>query len=295
MFNIDLNNDKVVHKKALGRGLDVLIPEKEKRRGFVNIEIEKIIPNALQPRKNFAPEELSNLAASIKEKGVLQPVIVRSKGSKYELVVGERRYRAVKSLGLSVIPAIIKELSDRDMLEMALIENIQREDLDAIEKAEGFLKLMNDFGLTHDELARHVGQSRTSVTNTLRLLKLPHRIKKGISYKKINMSQARTLLGLKSEHEQIQMYERILENPLNVRDLEEMVSDIQITLDPKSVTRKKRKKDPQLGLLEDELREIWGTKIIVRGNNKKGRIEIHYYSLDDLDRILKQLKLKKPS
>src|SRR3989338_3352323 len=193
MFNIDLNKDKVAQKRVLGRGLDVLIPEKEKKRGYAIIEISKIIPNSFQPRKHFDPAELDTLVKSIKEKGVIQPVVVRAKGDQFELVAGERLFRAAKALDLPTIPAVVKELSDRDMLEMALIENIQREDLDPIEKAEAFIRLINEFGLTHEEMGKRVGQDRSSVSNILRLLKLPESIKNGIAQKKISMSQARTL------------------------------------------------------------------------------------------------------
>jgi len=266
----------------------------EKKRGFTLIDPNIITPNPFQPRRTFDPLEMSNLVDSIREKGVLQPVIVRTKDDRFELVVGERRWRAVKKLKLDAIPAIIKEMNDRDMLEMAIIENIQREDLNPIEKANAYIQLINEFGLTHDELARRLGQDRSSVSNTLRLLKLPNVIKEGITHKILTMGQARSLLSLKSNDEQIQMYKRITQSSMSVRDVEGLVADIQIHkgITPKKAAKSLKKKDPQFVFLESELGEALGTKVILKGNNKKGHLEIYYYSLDDLDRLIKRIRPK---
>jgi len=275
-------------KTALGKGLSALIPEKEKRdeAGVVQIKIDSIQPNEYQPRKSFSDDTLNELVSSIKEKGIIQPVIVRRAGDdRYQLIAGERRWRAAKIAGLGTIPAIVKDVAPAEALELALIENIQREDLNPVETAEAFNRLITDFNLTHEELSRKVGKDRATVTNYLRLLKLPDRVKEAIASGEITMGHAKALLQVDDEKTQIELAGVIIKKGLSVREAEALCR--------KGITRRPKKKvetsrDPQIVSLEEKLMQSLGTKVRVlhKSNNKGGKIEIEYYSLDDLDRLL---------
>jgi ParB family chromosome partitioning protein len=303
-------------KKALGRGLSALIPDsyvnhlekKEnektvespvnisvaeafKESGFQLIGIDQIIANQDQPRHEFNPEEIEDLAASIKEKGILQPVLVKKTSmNQYMLICGERRWRAARLCGLSEVPAIVKDVADEQLLEWALIENIQRQDLNAIEEAEAYRKLAEDRKLSQDEIAKRVGKNRSTVTNMIRLLRLPEEIQKHLSNGQLSAGHARALLGLLTPEHQKQMARRVVEENLSVRQVEAIVN--------RSVAHKRKAKvarnlGPEIIQLEARLAQHFGTqvRIFARKSNKSGRIEIRYFSLDDLDRILERFGL----
>jgi ParB family chromosome partitioning protein len=267
-------------KTALGKGLDALIPDRGEN--IVQIDIDRIMPGSQQPRKIFNDSALKELAASIKEKGVLQPVLVIRKGDgTFNLIAGERRWRAATLAGLKKMPAIVKNVDSKDALEMALIENIQRENLNPIETAEGFNRLMEEFSLTQEELADKVGKERATVANYLRLLKLPQEIKDMIYADKLSMGHARALLSMEGKLNQIEAARKIIKHGLNVREAELLAKK------PSKPDKIKRERDPQVASLEEKLIKQLGTKVhIVQKNKKKGKIEIEYYSLEELNRLL---------
>lgn len=281
---------------ALGKGLGALITSTgnvskknkmamaEKSEGAVDkiweIPITSIEPNADQPRKVFDQEKLEELAMSIKEHGVLQPLIVVEKeNGKYELIAGERRWRASRLAGLADVPCVVRSMVEEEKVEIALIENIQREDLNPLEEAFSYQRLMDEFGLTQQEVADKVGKSRPAVANFVRLLGLPEEAKKALMEKKISMGQGRALLGLKDDSERLDMLSSMLGQKMTVRDLE------------REVNRKKgfitgdKKKDANLAYIEGKLREKLGTKVSVIGGEKKGKICIEYYSQEELRKI----------
>ncbi len=270
-------------KTALGKGLDALIPDKGEN--IIQIEVSRILPGKQQPRKVFNETSLRELSASIKEKGVLQPILVSRTGDgSFNLIAGERRWRASVQAGLKKIPAIVKNVDSRDSLEMALIENIQREQLNPIETAEGFNRLMLEFSLTQEEMADKVGKERATVANYLRLLKLPVEIKDMIYTGKLSMGHARALLAIEGRISQIEAARKIIRNGLSVREAELMAKK---SIKPAKI---RAEKDPQIRSLEDKLVRALGTKVhIVQENKKKGKIEIEYYSLEELNRLLDML------
>jgi len=270
-------------KTALGKGLDALIPDKGEN--IIQIEVSRILPGKQQPRKVFNEISLNELSASIKEKGVLQPILVsRSGDGSFNLIAGERRWRASVQAGLKKIPAIVKNVDSRDSLEMALIENIQREQLNPIETAEGFNRLLQEFSLTQEELADKVGKERATVANYLRLLKLPGEIKDMIYTGKLSMGHARALLGIEGRLSQVEAARKVIRNGLSVRDAELMAKK---SIKPVKI---RAEKDPQIASLEEKLIRNLGTKVhIIQKNKKKGKIEIEYYSLEELNRLLDML------
>ncbi len=270
-------------KTALGRGLNALIPEKGDE--ILHIDINRILPGAYQPRKNFSENSLKELAVSIKEKGVLQPVLVSRTGDgSFSLIAGERRWRAATIAGLKKIPAMVKNVASRDAFEMALIENIQREDLNPVETAEAFNRLMKDFGLTQEELSDKVGKERATVANYLRLLKLPDEIKAMLYEGSLSMGHARALLAIEGRAAQVEAAKKILKTGLSVREAE------AIAKKSTGASKGKKIKDAQIASLEEKLIKHLGTKIrLVHKGKKGGKIEIDYYSLDELDRILEIL------
>jgi len=284
---------------ALGKGLGALIAPSNNRR-FIKkgqlsngldsekvwqIPLESIQPNPNQPRRHFSPKELDGLAVSIKEHGVLQPVLVdeRADGG-YELISGERRYRASKIAGLSQIPALVKKMADQQKLEVSLIENIQREELTPLEEAFAYNRLVNEFGLTQQEVADKVGKARSTVANVIRMLELPDEVKEALNEGKINMRQARALLGLKDKQEQLEMLSSMLGQKILVKDLERAVSR-------KSMGRKipAKRRDPNLVYLEDQLRDKLSTKVTITERNNKGRILIEFYSKEELSALVDKL------
>jgi ParB family transcriptional regulator, chromosome partitioning protein len=272
-------------KAALGKGLDALLPNKGNE--VIDIEIIRITPNKNQPRKVFKDAALKELAASIKEKGVLQPVIVsRSADGNFNLIAGERRLRASTIAGLTRIPALIKDVSSQDSIEIALIENIQREELNPIETAEAFQQLINEFKLTQEALSERVGKDRATVSNYLRLLKLPDMIKGFINDGSLTMGHAKAILAINDEFKQIEAVKKILEDGLNVRETEALCGGSSTAKTTHAKSKKTKKKLPEVADLEDKLIQSLGTKVRIEHKGKKGKIEIDYYSLDELDRLL---------
>jgi len=277
-----------VAKKALGRGLESLIPRKvlEERRGVAQqIPLGKIKPNPFQPRRTFRSEELQDLVSSIQERGVLQPILVRKKADHWELIAGERRFRACQRLGLLTIPAMEMTVADVESLELALVENLQRSDLDIMEEAEGYRRLKEEFGLTQEQVAQKVGKDRATVANTLRLLSLPSEVRALVSSGRLSAGHARAIAALDSPAEQKRMADKIAAMELSVRDAERLV---QGTKGPSKRGKGGGKpKDPNVGKLEEDLRHWLRTKVVIQTKGKnKGTICLDYYSLDDLDRLL---------
>jgi ParB family chromosome partitioning protein len=267
-------------KTALGKGLDALLPDKGDN--IVNLDIDRILPGKHQPRRVFQEDALKGLSASIKEKGVLQPIIVSRTGDgTFNLIAGERRWRASILAGLKRIPALIKNVASKDALEIALIENIQREDLNPIETAEAFNRLQQDFNMTQEELAGKVGKERATVANYLRLLKLPDEIKDMLYNGALSMGHARALLALEGRLNQIEASRKIIKKGLSVREAELLAKK------PSRPVKATNIKDPQIQSLEERLKKSLGTKVrLIQKNKKSGRVEIEYYSLDELDRLL---------
>ncbi len=276
-------------KTALGKGLDALIPDKKKSDGILELDINTIVPNEYQPRRVFKEDTLKGLASSIKEKGIIQPVIVRkSSDNRFKLIAGERRWRAAKMAGLAKLPVIVKDVTPAETLELALIENIQREDLNPLETAGAFQRLIKEFNLTHDEISRKAGKDRATVTNYLRILKLPSEIKKWISDGSLNIGHAKALLQIEDAVSQLSAARKIVQKGLSVREAEALSKRVQ---SPRaSVSKSNVWKDPQIASLEDKLRQSLGTKVRLFHKGKKGgKLEIEYYSLDELDRLLEIL------
>ena len=272
-------------KTALGRGLESLLPEKG--NDILQIEIGKILPNEHQPRKIFKDEALKELSTSIKEKGILQPIIVSKAGSgNFRLIAGERRWRAATLAGLKKIPALIKDVSPQDAIEIALIENIQREELNPIETADAFQSLLREFEMTQEELSQRVGKDRATIANYLRILKLPDEIKTFINSSSISMGHAKALLALESKQKQISVAKDVVKRGLSVRETEALCRKLS---QPPVPAKKKKEKMPEVAELEDKLIKSLGTKVKIHHKNKGGKIEIEYYSLDELDRLLEIL------
>jgi len=280
-----------MQKVALGKGLGALIPDltalgdKEKQAlGIMELELNKIIPNEYQPRKVFDEEKLKELAASIKEQGVIQPVIVHRVGGGYALIAGERRWRAAKLAGLSTIPVLVKEATKRELLEMALIENIQREDLNPLETAEAYKRLQDEFKITQEDLAKRVGKERSTITNFLRILGLPKEIKQELARGALSMGHAKALLSLERVRDQVSAATLIVARGLSVREAEALASKL------KNPPHEKRVRvSHELKSVEDKLRKALGTKVSISAKSKGGRIVIEYYSAEDLDRILEKI------
>ncbi len=278
--------------KVLGKGLSALIPQKKEmssldiNKEFVaQIKISLIKDSALQPRQNYDESKLEELKTSIKEKGVLQPILVRQAGAGYEVVAGERRLRAARALGLEQVPVIIKNVTDREALVLALVENIQREELNAIEEAGGFKRLVNEFNFTQESVAQAIGKDRSTVTNLLRLLKLPQEVQELVVQDKISAGHARALLGLVDAALQKKTAADIVAKSLSVRQVEDLVK--RVNEGPAAQkTKAPKPKDRDMQILEEELGRALGTKVIVENKNNKGRVIIEYYSLEDFDRIL---------
>jgi len=282
-----------VNRKALGKGIEALIPDfdeglsqGEDSNGSLNLLIDEVFPNRRQPRKKFDDEKFNELERSIREHGVLQPVIVQKSVNGYELIVGERRWRASKKAGLKKIPAVIREVTDLESLELALIENLNRQDLNPIEEADGYERLAKDFGLTQENIAKRMGKSRESVANIMRLLKLPRQIQEDMISGRLTMGHGRALLGLKSAQEILFLRKKIVDQSLNVRETEVQVNLLKYKSEaPKK--SEKAYKDIFISNLQVELERKLGTKVEIATNQKGGKVVIKYYSNDDLERIIK--------
>jgi len=272
-------------KRGLGKGLEALIPKAEHKEKelVIEMDVESLTPNIFQPRKNFDKEKMEELKGSIKKHGIIQPIVVRKIANGYEIVAGERRLKAAKEIGLKKIPAIIKSINNEKSLEIALVENIQREDLNPVEQANAFKRLIDEFKLTQQELAEATGKSRALVTNTIRLLKLNPEIQKNISEGKISFGHAKLLLSIEDEEVQKAVCDRIIANDLSVRDTERLIKNIE-------KVQKKQFKVKNITIerfpeVEGKLRDILGTKISILYDGKKGNISIEFYSKEDLRRI----------
>ncbi len=275
-------------KSVIGKGLDALIKSdgrKDLNRSITEVGIHKIKPNSTQPRKQFSKHGIEQLASSIKEKGLIQPIIVRKSIDNYEIIAGERRWRASQLAGLKNVPIIIKNVSDNESLEISLIENLQRENLNPIEEANAYDILVNKYQLTHDEIARKIGKDRTTITNQLRLLKLPSIVKEAIVSGTISQGHARSLLGLEDLKKIDELLKRIISNKLSVRKTEELAKKILSASPVKTDTV--NNDDLNLKFYTVQLMKVLGSKVKIVKNKNKGKIEIEYYSLDDLNRILK--------
>ncbi len=275
-------------KKALGRGLEALIPKKlmEEKKGSAQlVPLSKIKPNPFQPRKVFRAEELQDLVQSVKERGILQPIVVRKKGDLWEIIAGERRYRAAQKLGHLTIPVIEVTASDVESLELALIENLQRSDLSPLEEAEGYRRLQDEFSMTQEQIAQKVGKDRATVANAMRLLKLSPEVKAMLASGELTAGHGRVLAALPTPQEQYKWADRIVRQGFTVRDVEKWLQNQKGPV--KKNKGNGKPKDANVAKLEENLRNWLGTKVTVKTQGKqKGVVYFEYYSLDDLDRIL---------
>nr|HID57728.1 ParB/RepB/Spo0J family partition protein [Desulfobacterales bacterium] len=281
-------------RQVLGRGLDSLIPdtdwEVEEKKPVFYCDVDAIRPNPLQPRRNFSEDELNRLAESIKEKGIIQPLVVRTSGSGYELIVGERRWRAARLAGVKEVPVILREVSDAELLETALIENLQREDLNPIEEAEAYSHLMEEFGLTQDQIARLVGKDRSTIANILRLRNLPQSIQNDIMDGKISMGHARAILGAEDTTQQIKVWRTVVSQRLSVRATETLVKNLKSEKRAISKAVLPSSEDMFFNNLERELTQHLGNRVRIHRRGKRGRLEIEFYGNDDLERLIALLK-----
>lgn len=290
-------------KMGLGKGLDSMIPpkatasagnlkadEKSQKTGETILKINEVEPNKDQPRKNFNEDSLKELSDSIKQHGIVQPLIVSKQKDYYEIIAGERRWRAAKMAGLKEVPVIIKDYSPQEIMEVALIENIQREDLNPVEEAKAYQRLIQEYDLKQEEVAEKVSKSRTAVTNSLRLLKLDDRILDMLSDEIISSGHARALLGISDPDKQYEIAVRISEDNLSVREIEKLVKNINNPVQ-KTIEKKELKNDFVYRDLEEQLKQKIGTKVrINRKNEKQGKLEIEYYSQEELEKIIAYFK-----
>jgi len=271
-------------RKVLGRGLSALISDEEQKRDYIDqLDVGRIKPNRYQPREEFNKEKLNELISSIKEKGVVQPILVRPSGNDYELIAGERRLRAVKSIGYTQIPAMIKDVDDMNAIELALIENIQREELNPIEEARAYQRLLDEFSFTQEMVGQAVGKDRATVANSLRLLALPKKIQEFLSKTMITAGHAKVLLSLSSAEKQIELSKKVINKGLSVRALEKLVTK------KKTAKRTAFTEDSNMRSIEERIQERLGTKVRINHGKKRGTIQIEYYSNGDLERILRVL------
>jgi len=282
-----------MERKALGKGLSALIPEKTfdstmRKEEIIYVQSGKIKPNPFQPREDFNQENIAELAQSIKEKGVIQPLLVRRRGDNYELIAGERRLRAVNSLGIKEIPIIVRDVSDQDSLELALIENIQREGLNPIEEAHAYQHLIDKFHVTQEKISEVLGKARVSITNTLRLLKLPHEIQSELKKGRISFAHGRALLEIEDANQQRKIAQDVISKGLSVRELENLIKSRR----PKSIKRSigKGQREPLVAILEEQLQHALATKVRISKRKKRGHINIEFYSTEDLQRIVSVIK-----
>ena len=292
---------RAVKNNVLGRGISALISEqapinepeddekaadRDPANSVTYIDINDIKPNRNQPRKNFNEDSIAELADSIKTHGIIQPLIVRKTESGYELVAGERRWRASRKAELSKVPCLIREFSDEENALIAIIENMQREDLDPIEEAEGLNEMIKKYGLTQEEVSKSVSKSRPYITNSLRLLKLPKDIREKISSGELSAGHARAILSVKDKEKQEQLSEKIVKDGLSVREAEKLAKNSGTAKKP----RRKSKKDPDIVAVEDTLKQIYGTKVNITTNGRKGAVELSYYGREDLNRLIELLE-----
>ncbi|MDW7673093.1 MAG: ParB/RepB/Spo0J family partition protein [Bacillota bacterium] len=286
-----------MNKRGLGRGLSALLPSdsgnNNDKQDTTKIDVKNIAPNPYQPRSYFDTETLQELAQSIKEHGIVQPLAVRKINDKYVLIAGERRLRAAKIAGLTEVPAIVLELTDQQMAEVSLIENVQREDLNPMEEAYSYHRLINDFKITQEELAKRVGKSRSFIANMVRLVNLPRDIQQMVRDEVLTTGHARCLLAINNEHKQLNLAEQVALRHLSVRQTEQLVKSI---IEREEIDKEKERKDrqsdksPFIMDIEEQIRQALGTKVIIKQtSNQKGKIEIEFYNNDDLERIIEAI------
>lgn len=283
-----------MERRALGKGLGALIPEiavdstNRRKEEIIYVQSEQIKPNPFQPREDFNQQSIEELAQSIKEKGVIQPLLVRHQGDKYELIAGERRFRAANIMGLKEIPVIVRDVSDKDSLELALIENVQREGLNPIEEAHAYQHLVDKFQVTQEKISEVLGKSRVSITNTLRLLKLPHEIQGEIKKGRISFAHGRALLEIEDANHQRRLAQDVISKGLSVRELENLIKSVR----PKSIKRNisQGQREPLVAILEEQLQHALATKVRISKRKKRGHINIEFYSPEDLQRIVNVIK-----
>lgn len=288
-------------KRALGKGLGALIkgansdshPEAKvdllPGESVNQVALDQIVPSPLQPRKEFSEETLEELKQSISELGIIQPLIIRKVGDKLELIAGERRWRASQLLGLATVPVIERPSTDQEVLEMALIENLQRQDLNAIEEAAGYVRLAKDFGLKQEVIARRVGKSRASVANSMRLLDLQAPIQRHVADGYLTVGHAKAILGIKEPKDQLAVADQILRRHMTVRAAEKFVQEFNKSGQKKSSKKSSKVVDPHITEIQNRLRDHFATHVVVNHAEKKGKIELEYYGNDDLGRILNLL------
>lgn len=285
-------------KFGLGKGLGALIPdeveakskekENDKKNSTTLIPLNKIVNNSEQPRKFFDSDNIAELAESIKNHGIIQPLILKKDGTKYTIIAGERRWRASKMLGLKEVPAIIMDLSEKEILEISLIENIQREDLNPIEEALAYRKLIEDFKLTQQELSKRIGKSRVAISNTMRLINLDERVQQYLIESVISEGHGRVLLAIENKDLQYEIAQRIIDENLSVREVEKLIKDLSKGKKEKNIDKEE---NPYINDVQNRLQDYFGTKVNINSKNKKGKIEIEYYSDDDLNRILELINM----
>jgi len=277
-------------RKALGKGLSALIPEAqaliEETEGYFSCPVELIDPNPFQPRKDFSPSELREMADSVKEKGILTPLLVSKNGDRYQLIAGERRLRAAKMAGVERVPVVVREVSPAESLELAIIENVHRKDLNPIEEAAAYQRLLEELHITQEALAKRVGKDRATIANLLRLLRLPSAIQKDLIEGRMSMGHARALAGVKSQKRQLALRDLVIKNQLSVRDLEKLVKSGGR---PSQKRRDEKTQDYYMAAVVEDLKRSLGTKVEIKRRGKVGKIVIHFYSDEELDRLLERL------
>jgi len=279
-----------MERKALGRGISALIPDKdsEHREKVFYVQTELVKPNPFQPREYFDNQSLEELTQSIKEKGIIQPILVRRKGDFYELIAGERRLRACKSLGLNEIPVIVKDVEDRDSLEISLIENIQRQELNSIEEARAYQYLIDKFQVTQEKISEVLGKARVTITNTLRLLKLPQEIQDEIKRGRLSFAHGRALLEIDDLNQQRKLAQEVIAKGLSVRELETIIKTHRPRMPKHKIGQAHR--EPQIAVMEEELQHVLATKVRISKRKKRGHITIEFYSQEDLERIFARIR-----
>ena len=288
------SKDKKPKKTGLGKGLDALFPEIElspqSRSGnFFECDVDKIVPNPFQPRSQFSETDMAELADSIKTQGILQPLLVRQSGGKYELIAGERRLRAAKLAGLFKVPVMVKEIKDVELLELSIIENIQRQNLNPIEEAEAYQQLLNEFKLTQEQVAKRVGKSRPAIANFLRLNQLPQEIKSSLKDQTLTTGHARAILSLSTTALQRKVGKLVVDKGISVRETEKLVQRLNSDAAQKKVTVTTQD-DVYFKSVSEDLSRYFGTKVLIKRKGQQGKLEIEFYSDDDLDRVLGLLK-----
>lgn len=278
--------------KGLGKGLNAFFSNMEttKEESVREIKLKELRPNPYQPRKVFEKEAIDELTQSIKEHGILQPIIARKSIKGYEIVVGERRFRAAKAAKLDAVPVVVRELTEEQMMELAVLENLQREDLTPIEEGNAYQLLMEKLGLTQEELAKRLGKSRPHIANHIRLLSLPPKIQILITEGKISMGHGRALLGLRKKDKLMAIVDKIIKESLNVRQLEKLIQQLNDV--PRETKKPEKKKDVFIKEHESNLRERFGTTVNIKQSKNKGKIEIEFFSKEDLERIIELLGMK---